>query len=84
MPKWSQVTVESARSLADDPSTSRRTCSRIIGSRLINHTICDDPQIFAAATCHLEWDSAMEEEYSSLMSNHTWDLCTLPKGRKLV
>ena len=26
----------------------------------------------------------MEEEYSSLMKNHTWDLCTLPKGRKLV
>ena len=26
----------------------------------------------------------MEEEYSSLMKNHTWDLCPLPKGRKLV
>lgn len=26
----------------------------------------------------------MDEEYSSLMKNHTWDLCTLSKGRKLV
>ena len=26
----------------------------------------------------------MEEEYSSLMKNHTWDLCSLPKWRKLV
>ena len=24
------------------------------------------------------------EEYSSLMKNHTWDLCPLPEGRKLV
>ncbi len=33
---------------------------------------------------HQEWDLAMDEEYSSLMKNHTWDLCSLPKGRKLV
>lgn len=26
----------------------------------------------------------MQEEYSSLMRNHTWDLVPLPKGRKLV
>ena len=33
---------------------------------------------------HVEWDRAMDEEYSSLMKNHTWDLCPLLKGRKLV
>ena len=26
----------------------------------------------------------MEEEYNSLMRNNTWDLVSLPKGRKLV
>ena len=26
----------------------------------------------------------MDEVYSSLMNNHTWDLCPLPKGRKMV
>ena len=26
----------------------------------------------------------MDEEYSSLMKNHTWDLCPLQKGRKMV
>jgi hypothetical protein len=26
----------------------------------------------------------MNEEYHSLMVNHTWDLVPLPKGRKLV
>lgn len=33
---------------------------------------------------HLEWDRAMDKECSSLMKNHTWDLCPLPKVRKLV
>ena len=26
----------------------------------------------------------MEEEYNSLINNHTWDLVSLPKGRKVV
>lgn len=55
-----------------------------MGSNIISHTIFEDPQTFAIVTGHLEWDSTMEEEYSSLMKNHTSDLCTLPKGRKLV
>jgi hypothetical protein len=30
------------------------------------------------------WGDAMDEEYSSLMDNNTWDLLPLPKGRNLV
>ena len=33
---------------------------------------------------HLDWDAAMNEEYRSLLTNDTWDLVPLPKGRKLV
>ncbi len=33
---------------------------------------------------HVEWDRAMDEEYSPLMKNHTWDICPLLKGRKMV
>ena len=84
MPKWAHVTVEVVGSLVGDPSTSCCTRSHTTGSSLISHAICDDPHTFVAVTGHSEWDSAMEEEYSSLMKNHTWDLCTLYKGRKLV
>ncbi|WP_206093850.1 hypothetical protein, partial [Paludifilum halophilum] len=84
MPKWAWATVESVRSLVGDPSNFCHTCSHIAGSSFISPTICDDPQTFVIVTSHSEWDNAMEEEYSSLMKNHTWDLCTLPKGRKLV
>eukprot|EP00253_Pinus_taeda_P018675 PITA_18675 len=38
----------------------------------------------AEASGHPDWDAAMNEEYSSLLANDTWDLVPLPKGRKLV
>ena len=31
-----------------------------------------------------EWESAMQEEYESLIANGTWELTPLPKGRKAV
>jgi hypothetical protein len=31
-----------------------------------------------------KWESAMQEEYDSLMANGTWELAPLPKGRKSV
>jgi hypothetical protein len=43
-----------------------------------------DPETFAEASGHPDWDTAMNEEYHSLMENDTWDLVPLPKGRKLV
>ena len=43
-----------------------------------------DLETFAEASGNPDWDAAMDEEYSSLMANNTWDLVPLPKGRKLV
>eukprot|EP00253_Pinus_taeda_P004964 PITA_04964 len=43
-----------------------------------------DPQSYAKAAGHPFWESAMEDEYNSLLENQTWDLVPLPSGRKLV
>jgi hypothetical protein len=43
-----------------------------------------DPETFAEASGHPDWDTTMNEEYRSLMENDTWDLVPPPKGRKLV
>jgi hypothetical protein len=43
-----------------------------------------DPDTFAEASGHLDWDTTMNEEYHYLMENDTWDLVPLPKGGKLV
>ena len=84
MPKWACVIVEVASSLAGDPSTSCHTWSHIPSSSLLSHANCGDHQKFAVAIGNTKWDSAMKEECSYLKKNHTWDLCSLPKGRKLV
>jgi hypothetical protein len=31
-----------------------------------------------------KWETAIQEEYDSLMANGTWELNTLPEGRKSV
>ena len=43
-----------------------------------------DPNTFAKASGHLDWDVGMNEEYCSLLENDACDLVPLPKGRKLV
>jgi hypothetical protein len=43
-----------------------------------------DPHSHSEAARNPLWESAMDEEYSALMDNNTWDLVPLPKGRKLV
>jgi hypothetical protein len=43
-----------------------------------------DPETFVEASGHPDWDTTMNEEYRSLMTNDTWDLVPLSKGRKLI
>jgi hypothetical protein len=43
-----------------------------------------DSETLAEDLGHPDWDTSMDEEYFSLMSNNTWGLVPLPKGIKLV
>jgi hypothetical protein len=43
-----------------------------------------DPQSYGEAAGNPFWESAMQEEYNSLLEKQTWDLVPLPSGRKLV
>jgi hypothetical protein len=65
-------------------SASSPIQSQTIGVSFLSHTISNDPQQFSDAVGIPEWDASMTEEYFSLMKNHTWDLVSLPKGRKIV
>jgi hypothetical protein len=42
------------------------------------------PQSYGEAAGNTFWESAMQEEYKSLLENKTWDLVPLPSGRKIV
>jgi hypothetical protein len=47
-------------------------------------SLASDPQSHSEAARNPLWEASMDEEYSALMDNNTWDLVPLPKGRKLV
>ncbi len=68
--------------LAGDPIDQRHTCSQFDrASSLLAQTSTNySPNTFAEASCHLDWDTTMNEEYRSLLENDTWDLVPIPKG----
>eukprot|EP00253_Pinus_taeda_P002725 PITA_02725 len=86
LPIWVRATQDAAGDLAGDPTDQRRTRSQFerASSLLAQAPVNHDPDTFAEASGHPHWESAMNEEYHSLLANDTWDLVPLPKGRKLV
>jgi hypothetical protein len=86
LPRWVHSTREATGDLVGDPSDQRQTRSQFhrASSLLAQVLETHDPETFAEASGHLDWDTTMNEEYRSLMENDTWDLVPLPKGRKLV
>jgi len=86
LPKWVRATRDAAGTLLGGPTYQQRTrsmfdrASSLLAQALANY----DHDTFAEASSHLDWDTAMNEEYRSLLENDTWDLFLLPKGRKLV
>lgn len=40
-----------------------------------------EPTSVSQALIDKRWQQAMQEEYSALMKNHTWDLVKLPPGK---
>ncbi len=86
LPKWVQATRDATSDLAGDPTDQRCTRSQFerASSLLAQVSANYDPDTFAEASGHPDWDAAMNEEYRSLLANDTWDLVPLPKGRKLV
>jgi hypothetical protein len=86
LPRWVRSTREETSDLVGDPSYQHRTRSQFqrASSLLAQVSETRDPETFAEASGHPDWDTTMNEEYCSLMENDTWDLVPLPKGRKLV
>eukprot|EP00253_Pinus_taeda_P004741 PITA_04741 len=82
LPKWVCVTRDVAGYLVGDPTDDRRTCSQFArASSLLAQTPANyEPSTFVEASSHPDWDTAMNEEYHSLLANDTWDLVPLPKG----
>lgn len=95
-PQWARQTLQVVGSLLVTLQTPGR-CD--FGSRKLHmHSLLQDhclsihyyiattidPQAFKECTGISEWDTVMQEEFNSLMRNHTWDLVPLPPRIKIV
>jgi hypothetical protein len=82
--------------LVGDPADTRRTRSHFFGAPqalaatkplMTIHcymSLGSDPNSHSEAARNPLWEATMDEEYSTLMDNNTWDLIPLSKGRNLV
>ena len=96
LPTWAEKTLQDAGELVGDPADTRRTRSQFFGApQALAATepllpihfymkLGSDPQTYSEAAGNPLWEAAMDEEYTALIENNTWDLVPLPKGRKLV
>jgi hypothetical protein len=95
-PKWAKTTLQDARDLVGDPADTRRTrydleepplaltSTELMPPMHLFLVQSSDPQSYGEAGGNPFWESAMQEEYNSLLENQTWDMVPLPSGRKLV
>lgn len=96
LPTWAKRTLQDAGELVSDPTKARRTRSQFFGDPqalvatkpfLPIHyytTFGLDPQPHSEAARNSLWEATMDEEYSVVMGNDTWDLVPLLKGRNIV
>jgi hypothetical protein len=95
-PKWAQTTLQDVGNLVGDPADTRRIRSDFeeppialvatepLPSRHIFLVQSSYLQSYGEAVGNPFWESAMQEEYNSLLENQAWDLVPLPSRRKLV
>eukprot|EP00253_Pinus_taeda_P019127 PITA_19127 len=71
LPKWVRATRDAAGDLVGDRTDQRRTHSQFdrASSLLAQASANYDPDTFAEASGHPDWDAAMNEEYHSLLAN---------------
>ncbi|KAL2239212.1 UNVERIFIED_CONTAM: Retrovirus-related Pol polyprotein from transposon RE2 [Sesamum indicum] len=47
-------------------------------------SVLQEPRSFTEAVVHPEWKDAMRSELDALEKNHTWELTTLPEGKRTI
>ena len=96
LPTWAKQTLSSVDENIGNPDDPRRTrsnfqregialsCHDVLLSETCYLMISSYPKCYYHARKDPRWQVAMEEEMNSLQKNATWELVSLPPGRKLV
>ena len=96
LPKWAEKTISFGGLNVGNLSDPRRTRSDFqregIALSCNDSLLCEksytmigsDPESYYHAQNDPRWKSTMDKEFNSLQKNATWELVSLPFGRKLV
>ena len=96
LPTWAQKTLSSVGDNIGNPDDPRRTrsdfqragialsCPDNLLSKTCYLIIISDPKSYYHVHKDPRWKVSMDEEMNSLQKNTTWELVSLPPGRKLV
>ena len=96
LPTWAKQTLSFAGDNIGNPYDPRRTrfdfqregialsCHDSLMSKNCYLMIILDPKSYYHARKYPRWQASMDKEFNSLRKNATWELVSLPPGRKLV
>ena len=96
LPTWAKQTLSSAGENIGNLYDLRRTryvfqregialsCTDYLLYETCYLMIISNPKSYYHSQKDLRWQVAMDEEMNSLQKNATWELVSLPSGRKLV
>lgn len=81
-PKWFPKFMKDSEEILERMNARKANfCNYALMSSIMQS---NDPQSYAKAKDQPHWQKAMQEEYDTLIANHTWDLVPLPQGKNLV
>ncbi|KAL2228852.1 UNVERIFIED_CONTAM: Retrovirus-related Pol polyprotein from transposon RE2, partial [Sesamum indicum] len=81
-PTWLNDFVCNAKS-TNSPISLSQTASAYM-SFVASLSVLQELRSFTEAVVHQEWRDAMQSELDALEKNHTWELTTLPEGKKTI
>ena len=96
LPTWAKNTLSSAGENIGNPANRRRTryefqragialsCYDYLLYETYYLMIGSDPNSYYHSKKYPRWKASMDKEFNSLQKNATWELVSLPPGRKLV
>jgi len=51
---------------------------------LVQDQMVSEPQTYEEACQHLGWQLAMQKKIQALIDNDTWEIVSLPAGKKVI
>ncbi|KAL2232808.1 UNVERIFIED_CONTAM: Retrovirus-related Pol polyprotein from transposon RE1 [Sesamum indicum] len=81
-PTWLNDFVCNAKSTNSSISLSQTASAYM--SFVASLSVLQELRSFTEAVVHQEWRDAMQSELDALERNHTWELTTLPEGKKTI